>query len=250
MEIQFLYAMAYFVLYSLIGWVLESAYASLYNKRPISRGLLLTPFCPTYGIAALSIIAVTQISVMWWVVPTLYFVITSGIEYFLSYSLEKSFSLKFWNYKNTFLNLNGRICIYSSLVWFLLALFFADIIHPLVERFIFWAPNVLLIVAGACLLVIMASDAVYTTKLIRNLNRRLRLISIIDEKIRYRYEHLHEMLDTQSVRLKAHRVKVLNGFTGQQIRLMKAYPNIISTRYSSELQQTKQILGIYKAAQN
>ena len=41
--------LAAFVLYSVLGWALESAYMSLCNRKLTNRGFGKGPFCPIYG---------------------------------------------------------------------------------------------------------------------------------------------------------------------------------------------------------
>lgn len=43
----------YFIIYSFLGWILESVYKSLYEKKMINSGFLAGPFCPIYGYGAL-----------------------------------------------------------------------------------------------------------------------------------------------------------------------------------------------------
>ena len=42
-----------FVTYSFIGWILESLYKSILQKRIVNSGFLIGPFCPIYGYGAL-----------------------------------------------------------------------------------------------------------------------------------------------------------------------------------------------------
>ena len=44
---------AYFVIYSFIGWILESIYKSILQKRIVNSGFLHGPFCPIYGYGAM-----------------------------------------------------------------------------------------------------------------------------------------------------------------------------------------------------
>ena len=44
---------AAFVLYSMIGWLVESIYMSICEKKITNRGFARGPFCPIYGVGAL-----------------------------------------------------------------------------------------------------------------------------------------------------------------------------------------------------
>ena len=43
----------YYIIYSFIGWVLESLYKSILQKKLVNSGFLAGPFCPIYGYGAL-----------------------------------------------------------------------------------------------------------------------------------------------------------------------------------------------------
>ena len=42
----------WFMLYSVIGWIYESVYCSIQQRRPVNRGFLNGPLCPIYGAGA------------------------------------------------------------------------------------------------------------------------------------------------------------------------------------------------------
>ena len=56
MEYTFLEILTYFVIYSLLGWLLESTYRTILEKKIINTGFLKGPFCPIYGFGAIIII--------------------------------------------------------------------------------------------------------------------------------------------------------------------------------------------------
>ncbi len=40
---------AYFMIYSFLGWAMESTYVSINAKKWVNRGFINGPFCPIYG---------------------------------------------------------------------------------------------------------------------------------------------------------------------------------------------------------
>jgi uncharacterized membrane protein len=46
----------YFLLYSFLGWAMETLYCSIGEKRFVARGFLYGPVCPIYGVGALIMI--------------------------------------------------------------------------------------------------------------------------------------------------------------------------------------------------
>ena len=45
----------WFILYSFMGWVVESIYMSFCNRKLTNRGFAFSPFCPIYAVGALSV---------------------------------------------------------------------------------------------------------------------------------------------------------------------------------------------------
>ena len=41
-----------FIIYSMLGWLVESIYMSFCNKKLTNRGFAKSPFCPIYGFGA------------------------------------------------------------------------------------------------------------------------------------------------------------------------------------------------------
>ena len=45
----------WFLLYSILGWIVESIYMSICNRKLTNRGFAKGPFCPIYGVGALTV---------------------------------------------------------------------------------------------------------------------------------------------------------------------------------------------------
>lgn len=138
----------FFTLYSFLGWVLETIYASIPRKQFINRGFLFGPFCPIYGFGAILII---QSSIMLNnIFKTIYLslaakiftaiLLTTVLEYLTGFILEKIFKCKWWDYSNNFLNLHGRVCLQYSLIWGILSYVLIAIVHPFNTKYIGMLP--------------------------------------------------------------------------------------------------------------
>ena len=64
------------------------------------------------------------------------FIVGSIVEYTISLLAEVILHVKWWDYSNQPLNINGRICVYFSIFWGFLAVYFMSYIHPKVDRLI------------------------------------------------------------------------------------------------------------------
>lgn len=120
-----------FVFYSFFGWLSETIIVSIQQKHLANTGFLDGPFSPIYGFGALAII--------FFVFPfrnnfPLFFIVSiivaSVIEYLTSYIFEKIFKVTWWNYDKEFLNINGRICLETSLYWGVLSVLLLSLVHP------------------------------------------------------------------------------------------------------------------------
>jgi len=120
-----------FIFYSLFGWCIETIYVSLKNGHFVNIGFLDGPFSPIYGFGALIIILfVSPFKFNFLVFFIMAIIITSFIEYLTSYFLEKIFKISWWNYSAEPFNLNGRICLGTSLCWGILSVLILTFIHP------------------------------------------------------------------------------------------------------------------------
>lgn len=125
----------YFCIYAFLGWLMETLYVSNLKGHLVKRGFLFGPICPIYGFGA--VILITLLGKYKKHPVKLFFlaiVLFSVFEYLVSFGLEALYGNMWWDYSTHFCNLNGRITLFSSLVWGVLALLFLNTIHPLIEK--------------------------------------------------------------------------------------------------------------------
>ncbi len=125
-----------FFFYSAGGWLLESIYCSIGEKRIINRGFLTGPLCPIYGTAALvmTILIYNPFKDRPLIIFLLGIVLCDIVEYLTSYIMEKLFSARWWDYTYEFLNIRGRICLKHTLYWGIISVAFVRVLHPAVEN--------------------------------------------------------------------------------------------------------------------
>ncbi|MDD2371470.1 MAG: putative ABC transporter permease [Firmicutes bacterium] len=121
----------YFIIYSFLGFILETIYRSIISKRLVYPGFLFGPYCPIYGfgLIALLIFLVPLKGGLWLFLPAA-FILTSILEYVTSYLLEKLLGIRLWDYRQNKMNINGRISLKFSIYWTFLAYLFIYFIHP------------------------------------------------------------------------------------------------------------------------
>lgn len=127
----------YFFIYSALGWILETLYSYILLGHFENRGFLIGPLCPIYGFGMLIMIIwlskYKDHKIKLFFISVLVF---SIFEYVVGYALDAIFNLKWWDYTNDFLNINGRITLFYSLGWGIIGLIVINIIHPFVENFL------------------------------------------------------------------------------------------------------------------
>ena len=206
-----------FMIYSFLGYICEIICSSIKQKKLVNRGFLCGPYCPIYGVGSLFILFILK---SFKEDPVLVFIlgaiITSAIEYFTSFILEKIFHNKWWDYSNEKFNIHGRIFLQNTLLFGLGTLV---IIYPgdkiITNLLSYLSPSVINIVA-IILLFVFIIDFIYSFIIAYNLRNR---IIICEELKNEKLAKIPGMLE------KILREKVAR-FKTYPKRLLEAFPNL------------------------
>lgn len=111
------------LVYSFIGWIIETVVGTLKTKRFINRGFSTGPFCLVYGVSAV-LMAVTLHEL---IENTIFLFLGCGIlstviEWFTGKLLERLNSHKWWDYSKKKWNYDGYICLEYSILWAVLGM--------------------------------------------------------------------------------------------------------------------------------
>lgn len=130
--------LAYFIIYSVAGYVIETIFGIITKGTWESRqSFLYGPFCAIYGLgAAVMIIFLHKYSKKYTRLFIGGFIVGSIVEYLVSWIGEILLGVKWWDYSDMPLNINGRICVYFSIFWGFLALYLIASFNPRVDRLI------------------------------------------------------------------------------------------------------------------
>lgn len=132
--------LAYFIIYSVLGYIIETIFGIITKGTWESRqSFLYGPFCGIYGLGAVIMIVFLQYfnknnNRLFWGG----FLIGSITEYVISFLGEKTLNVIWWDYSNMPLNINGRVCVFFSIFWGLLAIYLMSYINPKIDRLINW----------------------------------------------------------------------------------------------------------------
>ena len=128
--------LAYFIIYSIAGYFIETGFALVrYGVLESRQSFLYGPFCGIYGLGAVVMIIFLQYFRKNRL--TLFaggFLIGSVTEYLVSLIGEWILHVKWWDYSNMPFNLNGRICFAYSVFWGALAIVLMRVIHPRIRN--------------------------------------------------------------------------------------------------------------------
>lgn len=158
-KITFKRVLAYFIIYSFLGFIIETIFGMLTKGVIESRqSCLYGPFCCIYGLGAAIMIPGLQKFKKKNITLFLAGAIEGSIvEYVISWLGEIVFHIKWWDYSNMPFDINGRICLLFTIFWGLLALMLIRLINPYIERFIDKIPKKLfsiLTIGGTTLLIL------------------------------------------------------------------------------------------------
>ena len=129
--------LTYFFIFSFVGWLLETIYSYFVLGYFANRGFLFGPLCPIYGFGGLILIIfledLKKHPIQLFFVAIIVF---SIFEYIIGYGLDALYNLWLWDYRNELLNINGRICLFYSIAWGVVALVFNYILFPIFKNFL------------------------------------------------------------------------------------------------------------------
>jgi len=224
------YGFLIFFLCSFIGYFLEVFWVFLGTKKIVNRGFLCGPIIPIYGVGAVLILFCLF---RYYNDPAVVFVfgviITSALEYFVSFIMEKLFHNKWWDYSDLPYNLNGRICLRNSFAFGVLALVIIYLVTPLLvmlfEVFSFKTWSIIAII----LFVLIALDTAYSVYVAYNLRHR---IIIVEELKNEKLAKLPMIFDKK---LK----ELTEGIKGFPNRLLKAFPDL-ERQYHNSFEKMKE----------
>lgn len=219
-----IYGFLIFAICSIIGYFIEVTWVFLNSKKFINRGFLCGPWIPIYGIGAVLIL----FSLMqYYNDPVVVFIfgmiITSALEYFVSFLLEKLFSNRWWDYSDKPYNINGRICLRNSIAFGVLSLVIIYLIMPLLTllfsllEFKSWRVIALII------FIIFLLDTIYSVIIAYNLKNR----TIIVEELKNEKIALIPVIFEKRLKESIENFKVFPS------RLLKAFPTIEKDNHNS-----------------
>lgn len=112
------------LIYSLLGWVIETIVSTIKTHKFSNRGFSNGPYCLVYGITAV-VLTVTMRELLDNTVFLLIgcATITTAAEWFTGKFLERLNRHKWWDYSGKKWNFDGYICFQYTVLWTILGIF-------------------------------------------------------------------------------------------------------------------------------
>lgn len=217
---------AYFLIYGFIGFIIESIFGIITKGVLESRtSFINSPICGVYGIGAtIMIMALQKYKDNNAKIFFVGFIVGTITEYIISFLSETILHVKWWDYSDRILNINGRVCLYYSIFWGALGLLLIKVINPKIDRFLNYIKNKLNKKALNTIIKIVMiffvfdffstwiSIDLFTTRMIAKNNIDVKNKAAIMQK----YENIYSN-ETVS--------KIIYSLWGDK-RMIKTYPNI------------------------
>lgn len=109
---------ASFVIFSIIGWFVESVYMSFCEKKITNRGFAKGPFCPIYGFGCtLGYLLLKPFSFSYLLVYIIGLILATSFEYLVGILMIKLLGSLWWDYNDKPYNYKGIICLESTIAW-------------------------------------------------------------------------------------------------------------------------------------
>ena len=173
------YLTAYFV-FSVLGWIWESIYCTIKERKWQNRGFLYGPLCPIYGFGSIIALLVYDLislgivhQLSWWMTLIVGFFLSMILEYPTSYILEKLFHARWWDYSDLPLNINGRTCVITSLGFGIGAIIIMNYLIPSYEQALVIIPASIIAIFCVIFVAIHSSDITLTVSHLTNFQKNI-----------------------------------------------------------------------------
>ncbi len=159
-----------FMIYSLIGWIVEIIDIYFYTKKIANRGFLIGPYCPIYGVGTTIMTFIfNHSSDDLFGIFAKAMIVCALLEYTTSYVMEKLFKKRWWDYSHRKYNLNGRVCLENLVLFGIAGCILVKFTNPFFNDLIMNLPSVIANTASIIIAVIFIADIIISFKIVNKL---------------------------------------------------------------------------------
>ena len=193
----------YFVLFAIAGYICEVIFAAIVLGKFVNRGFLNGPWCPIYGFGVVIVaICLKPLSKSLLVLFIGSVLLTSVLEYFTGFILEKVFDQKWWDYSDDKFNLGGYICLKFSLLWGVACTAVVKLVLPAVDAVIRVVPHFVGLIVTGGIVAVMLIDLTATVVTIMGIKKKIRLIDSTVAKLKAGTEDMGGFISKETLVVK------------------------------------------------
>ena len=192
--------LAYFLIYSCLGWCLEVIYAAVTTGELVNRGFLNGPVCPIYGFGMILVLFV--LTPLEHNLLLLYLggvILPSALELIGGWALYKLYRTRWWDYSDFPFNIGGYICLQFSLLWGVGTMVMVKVIHPAIASLVEMVPTTVGFILMCVLYAIYAADAVATGFAASDLARELDALEKVADSMHAVSDAMTELLGSTAM---------------------------------------------------
>ncbi len=225
----------FFIIYSLIGWVVEVIFHASVKGNIVNRGFLNGPVCPVYGFG------MTAVLYFYYLIGSDSFILlflegivfTTVIELIAGFILDKCFHARWWDYSDMPHNLNGYICPAFSFIWGLAVVFAIKIAHKGIAMAVqVLMGNMLNIPLLVSFYILLIADTVITALTLIGLNKKLAELDRIGSSLK-------DLSDRMSDRIGSNALKTTQAAQEKRVRAALAKAEIKDAARESRIELEK-----------
>ena len=192
--------LAYFLIYSCLGWCLEVVYAAVTTGKLVNRGFLNGPVCPIYGFGMVIVLyALTPLVDNTLLLYLGGVILPSALELVGGWALYKLYRTRWWDYSDYPFNIGGYICLEFCLLWGVGTLVVMRIVHPIIAGLVAMVPTLVGVILMCILYAVYATDVVATAIAASTLADTLDTMEKLGDSIHAVSDAMTELLGTNAM---------------------------------------------------
>ena len=181
-----------FCVYSVVGFIWETVYCSIKERKLVNRGFMKGPFLPIYGSGVcVMLVAAAPFEGNVLLECLSGMICATILEYVTGELMQHLFKVRYWDYSKEKFNLNGHICLGASLGWFVATFVVNRILQKPVTALMKMFTQTQLTVADSVVMGIAVIDFIISFKAAMD----LRAILVKMEEARHEMQLMQKRLD-------------------------------------------------------
>ncbi len=150
-----------FFVYSFGGWLFETVYDAVRQKRFVNKGMVNLPFCVLYGLVAVFItIFGKDLQGIWLYVGSL--IMITVCKWAAGRIIERIFRERWWDCDGRKLVIDGHVSIVDSALWAIVAVAAVTWGNGLLVKVLHWMPDLVEVILLWSLVILLSVDILAT----------------------------------------------------------------------------------------